>query len=236
MTLADLFAKLKISRDSMLWTAGLIGAIVVGLAALITNDQTAAYYGLPLSFLPRLRLLSAIVAIVSAFAKTSPLYGRSNMPATLFLVLALGLGGASMSGCALTNAAVGRPTTDAAVLADLAGFADRANQALTATRDVQQIEIGLHASKIVSDPIHLDIQKGFRLFASNVRGPLNIMKDVAQAPSARQAAEGQFVSEVSKLVALVTAKIPAGAARTSVAIAFQVVSSTLLGVPPAGGL
>lgn len=57
-------------RDSMLWTVGLCGALVVGLAAELNN---AVALGIPDSWAPFIRLGALLVGIGSGYAKSSPL-------------------------------------------------------------------------------------------------------------------------------------------------------------------
>jgi hypothetical protein len=71
-----------VTRDSAIWWLGLVSAVVVALATL--DQQTATQtFGLPLSWLPKLRLASFLVGIVSAWAKSSPFPGRQDHPSNV---------------------------------------------------------------------------------------------------------------------------------------------------------
>jgi hypothetical protein len=68
---------MKFTRDDLLWTVGIIGAVVVGLATL---GNTITDYGIPASWLPYIRLIALIVGIVSGKLATSPLRGANDPP------------------------------------------------------------------------------------------------------------------------------------------------------------
>ncbi len=64
-----------LNRDSLIWTAGAIGSVIVGLASL--NGDLSAY-GIPASALPYIRGAALIVGIVSGKLATSPLPGKPS--------------------------------------------------------------------------------------------------------------------------------------------------------------
>jgi hypothetical protein len=59
------------TRDSMLWWIGIIFAVVLGLATV----PDPATLGIPVAWLPYLRLAALIIGIVSGKMATSPLPG-----------------------------------------------------------------------------------------------------------------------------------------------------------------
>lgn len=61
------------TRNDWTWTAGMIAAVILGLATL---GDTATTYGIPASALPYLRLAALIVGLVSGKLATSPLPGK----------------------------------------------------------------------------------------------------------------------------------------------------------------
>lgn len=67
-------------RDSKLWWAGIVGAVILGLATLDAGSgpMSLAYYGIPLAAAPYLRLAALIVGIVSGKLATSPLPGKDD--------------------------------------------------------------------------------------------------------------------------------------------------------------
>lgn len=58
------------TRDSLVWWVGIIAAVVVGIGTLGT---TATEYGIPVSWLPYIRLAALVMGIVSGKLATSPL-------------------------------------------------------------------------------------------------------------------------------------------------------------------
>jgi hypothetical protein len=68
------------TRDSKLWWAGIIGAVILGLATLgaDTGPMSLAYYGIPLAAAPYIRLAALIIGIVSGKMATSPLPGKDD--------------------------------------------------------------------------------------------------------------------------------------------------------------
>lgn len=74
--LATLFTKLGWTRDDAKWTWAIVSAVIVGIAAAVTDANTAAYYGLPAAILPYLRLSALIVGILAGVMKTSGLPGK----------------------------------------------------------------------------------------------------------------------------------------------------------------
>ena len=64
---------MKITRDSALWWWGMAAAIVGGFATLGNVED----YGLPMAWVPYIRLAALIVGIVSGKLATSPLAGKS---------------------------------------------------------------------------------------------------------------------------------------------------------------
>jgi len=62
------------TRDSILWWFGIVGAVILGLATL----GNLADYGIPDSFLPYIRLAALIIGIVSGKLATSPLPGKPS--------------------------------------------------------------------------------------------------------------------------------------------------------------
>lgn len=62
-------------RDNIIWTFGVIAAVIVGLATL--DSQTAVEsFGIPATWLPYLRLAAFVIGIVSAQLGLSPLKKR----------------------------------------------------------------------------------------------------------------------------------------------------------------
>jgi ABC-type transport system substrate-binding protein len=59
-------------RDSIVWTFGVIAAVVVGLATLDTSTAVQTF-GIPETWLPYIRLAAFIIGIVSAQLGLSPL-------------------------------------------------------------------------------------------------------------------------------------------------------------------
>jgi hypothetical protein len=76
---------LKLSRDSALLWVGIVTAIVLALATLKpgppTDPMALAYYGIPATWAPFLRLLALVVGIVSAKLSTSPLRSKAELQA-----------------------------------------------------------------------------------------------------------------------------------------------------------
>jgi hypothetical protein len=112
----------NITRESWLWWGGLIGAIVVGLAALDTSTAVDTF-GIPASWLPRLRLAALIVGIGSAWAKTSPFPSKkdnggrvdpSKLAPVVLLALALGASGCAAKLTPLKQAQITKSSLDAA--------------------------------------------------------------------------------------------------------------------------
>lgn len=68
---------LTLTRESALWWIGLGSAVITGLATL-DADTAVNVFGIPATWLAKLRLLSLIVGIGSAWAKTSPFPGRKD--------------------------------------------------------------------------------------------------------------------------------------------------------------
>ena len=100
------------TRDSVIWTLGMIGAVVIGLATL--SDPTA--YGIPATWLPYIRLMALIVGIASGKLATSPLPGAtdaSKVDVTKIgtLVLAVALLG-SMAACGPKTVATAATISD----------------------------------------------------------------------------------------------------------------------------
>lgn len=89
--LTNFFQNRGWTRDDAKWTWMIVAAVIVGLSTALTSDQTAAYYGFPVQWLPRLRGLALIVGIVAAAYKTSDLPGSGKV-ASLLIVCALALG------------------------------------------------------------------------------------------------------------------------------------------------
>lgn len=73
---------MRLTRDSVIWWYGIGAAVVVSLAALQTCDPhvtncaasptNLAFYGIPESWSPFIRLAALIVGVVSARNMTSP--------------------------------------------------------------------------------------------------------------------------------------------------------------------
>jgi hypothetical protein len=59
-------------RDSIIWTFGVIAAVIIGLATLDTTTAVQSF-GIPATWLPYLRLAAFIIGIVSAQLGLSPL-------------------------------------------------------------------------------------------------------------------------------------------------------------------
>jgi hypothetical protein len=69
------------TRDSKLWWAGIVCAVILGLATLDgsgTGPTSLAYYGIPMVVAPYLRLAALIIGIVSGKLATSPLPSKAD--------------------------------------------------------------------------------------------------------------------------------------------------------------
>lgn len=62
-------------RDSVVWTFGVIAAVIFGLATLDTATAVQSF-GIPAAWLPYLRLAAFVIGIVSAQLGLSPLKKR----------------------------------------------------------------------------------------------------------------------------------------------------------------
>lgn len=68
---------ITLHRESAIWWVGFIAALVTGLATLDTN--TAVAIGVPLLWLPKLRLAAFLVGVGSTWAKTSPFPSKKDV-------------------------------------------------------------------------------------------------------------------------------------------------------------
>jgi len=115
------------TRDSILWWFGIIGAVIVGLATLGNLND----YGIPDNWLPYIRLAALIVGIVSGKMATSPLPGKKDgggagvgsisttgriLP--MLLIGTLALGAATLPACRPHNAPILSPQGQIAYTAD----------------------------------------------------------------------------------------------------------------------
>jgi hypothetical protein len=130
-----------LTRDSVLWTLGMIAAIVLALATL---GNGVADYGIPLAAVPFIRLAALIVGVISGKLATSPLPGKEDVatidprklaPAVV-LAVALGASMCSVTACAGNKA----PTTSPQVVVTL-----------KATEVVHGLDTFRDVAKVVSD-------------------------------------------------------------------------------------
>jgi hypothetical protein len=106
------------TRESAIWWVGLAAAIITGLATLDAKTAVETF-GIPLAWLPRLRLASLIIGIGSAWAKTSPFPSKDDASKIIrVLLLAIALGGAAVSlpACAAKTAPALTPSQKAAAI------------------------------------------------------------------------------------------------------------------------
>jgi hypothetical protein len=73
--LSTIFTRFGWTRDDVKWTVGVVGGVVVSLAAL---GSSLTDYGIPGTWLPYLRLGALLVGFVSAKMSTSGLSGQSH--------------------------------------------------------------------------------------------------------------------------------------------------------------
>lgn len=63
------------TRDDLKWTVAMVGALVIGVATLGTS---IADYGIPIRWLPYIRLAALVVGIIGGKLATSPLPGKNE--------------------------------------------------------------------------------------------------------------------------------------------------------------
>lgn len=73
--LGNWFTACGFTRDDVKWAFGMIAAVVMCLATL---GDTVVNYGIPVSWLPYIRLGALVIGIISGKMATSPLLGEKK--------------------------------------------------------------------------------------------------------------------------------------------------------------